>query len=103
VFGPEARTKLEATFESGRGPDDWTCQLLEMAAHVAALLIEIERTQGRVTLASRVRSDGAAPLIGSSRAMRVMRQRIERVAATDFTILVEGASSEGKSLNRLRN
>jgi DNA-binding NtrC family response regulator len=98
VFGSEARTKLEATFESGRGPDDWTCQLLEMAAHVAALLIEIERTQGRVTLASRVRSDGAAPLIGSSRAMRVMRQRIERVAATDFTILVEGESGSGKEL-----
>lgn len=32
---------LEVTFEPGRGPDDWTCQLFAMAAHVAALLIEV--------------------------------------------------------------
>jgi hypothetical protein len=91
AFGPELRPRLEVTFESGRRPDDWTCQLFEMAAHVAALLIEIERAQGRYTLASRFRPDGAAPLIGSSRAIRALRQRIERVAATDFTVLVEGA------------
>jgi len=36
--------------------------------------------------------DGAAPLIGSSRAIRLVRDRIERVAATDFTVLVEGGS-----------
>jgi hypothetical protein len=33
----------------------------------------------------------AAPLIGSSAAIRGVRQRIERVAATDFTVLIEGA------------
>ena len=91
VFGPEARPRLEVTFEPGRRPDDWTCQLFETAAHVAALLIEVERAHGRYTLASRFRPDGAAPLIGSSRAIRALRQRIERVAATDFTVLVEGA------------
>ena len=37
-------------------------------------------------------SGGAAPLIGSSLAIRTVRDRIERVAATDFTVLVEGGS-----------
>lgn len=98
AFGQQVRPRLEVTFEPGRGPDGWTCQLFEMAAHVAALLIEIERTQGWYTLSSRYRPDGAAPLIGSSRAIRALRQRIERVAATDFTVLVEGESGSGKEL-----
>ncbi len=41
--------------------------------------------------AARGRADGAAPLIGSSAAIRAVRDRIERVAATDFTVLIEGA------------
>lgn len=98
VFGPEIKPRLEVTFEAGRRPDDWTCQLFETAAHVAALLIEIERAHGRYTLARRFRPDGAAPLIGSSRAIRALRERIERVAATDFTVLVEGESGSGKEL-----
>lgn len=42
--------------------------------------------------------DPAAPLIGSSDAMCELRQRIERVAATDFTVLLEGESGVGKEL-----
>ena len=42
--------------------------------------------------------DGAAPLIGSSAAIQQVRDRIERVAATDFTVLVEGESGTGKEL-----
>jgi len=42
--------------------------------------------------------DGAAPLIGSSAVMRTIRDRIERVAPTDFTILIEGESGTGKEL-----
>jgi DNA-binding NtrC family response regulator len=34
--------------------------------------------------------DGAAPLIGASVAMQALRERIERVATTDFTALIEG-------------
>ena len=44
------------------------------------------------------RADGAAPLIGSSRAIHAVRERIERVAATDFTVLIEGESGTGKEL-----
>ena len=36
--------------------------------------------------------DMAAPLIGSTAAMQQLRGIIERVACTDFTILLEGAS-----------
>jgi len=46
---------------------------------------------------NRVR-DGAAPLIGSSQTMCHLRERIERVAATDFTVLIEGESGSGKEL-----
>ena len=42
--------------------------------------------------------DGAAPLIGSSKGMRTVRERIELVALTDFTVLIEGESGTGKEL-----
>jgi DNA-binding NtrC family response regulator len=56
------------------------------------LLLEVERAQGRNLFRVKPAGDGAAPLIGSSRAMKTLRDRIERVAATDFTVLIEGAS-----------
>jgi transcriptional regulator with PAS, ATPase and Fis domain len=89
---------LEASFDPRNGPDDWTCQLLESAAHLAAMLLEAERlatTPAPLTAAER---DGAAPLIGSSEAMRMLRDRVERVANTDFTVLIEGESGVGKEL-----
>jgi transcriptional regulator with PAS, ATPase and Fis domain len=90
------RARLEAVFDPARTLDGWTCQILEAATHVAALLLEIERAAGRGVL--RHRGDGAAPLIGSSQAIRIVRDRIERVAATDFTVLIEGESGTGKEL-----
>src|SRR5436190_2097810 len=42
--------------------------------------------------------DMAAPLIGSTIAMRQLRTTIERVAVTDFTVLLEGESGVGKEL-----
>ena len=45
-----------------------------------------------------MRRDGAAPLIGSSAIMRAVRERIERVAATDFVALIDGESGTGKEL-----
>ncbi len=96
-MGSENRARLEVAFEPGRSPDAWTNQLLETAAHVAALLLEVERAQARFRFL-RPRPDGAAPLIGSSRAIKNLRERIERVAATDFTVLVEGESGSGKEL-----
>jgi transcriptional regulator with PAS, ATPase and Fis domain len=94
---PPQRARLEVVFEPARMLDGWTCQLLDTATHVAALLLEIERARGRNN-SGRTRPDGAAPLIGSSRAIRAVRERIERVAATDFTVLIEGESGTGKEL-----
>ena len=90
--------RIEVVFDPGRTLDGWTCQLLEAATHVAALVLEMERALGRPPQFARIRRDGAAPLIGSSRAIRQVRDRIERVAATDFTILIEGESGTGKEL-----
>ena len=58
------------------------------------MVLELERAIGRVRLGASPQhaSDGAAPLIGSSEAIRRVRERIERVAATDFTVLIEGGS-----------
>jgi transcriptional regulator with PAS, ATPase and Fis domain len=94
---PHPRARLEAVFDAGRMLDGWTCQTLEIATHVAALLLEVERARGRGAINPQ-RPDGAAPLIGSSPAIRAVRDRIERVAATDFTVLIEGASGTGKEL-----
>jgi transcriptional regulator with PAS, ATPase and Fis domain len=89
---------LEASFDTRNGPDDWTCQLLEGAACLAGMLLETERlatTPAPLTTAER---DGAAPLIGSSEIMRLLRERVERVANTNFTVLIEGESGVGKEL-----
>ncbi len=97
--GDSARSiVLEASFPGERGLDDWSCQLLETAASLATLLFEAERltrSQERPGSSSR---DGAAPLIGSSMVMQGLRERVERVATTDFTVLIEGESGTGKEL-----
>jgi transcriptional regulator with PAS, ATPase and Fis domain len=99
-FGPgEPRVRLEAVFDGPRGVDEWTARLMDAAAHVAAILLELERAGGYTSgMPARRQPDGAAPLIGSSDAIRRVRDRIERVAATDFTVLIEGESGTGKEL-----
>ena len=88
---PDTRPRLEAVFDPCRPPDDRAREMLAAAAQVAGLLLEIERARGRSPLGgARSRGDGAAPLIGSSQQMRAVRDRIEKVAATDFTVLIEG-------------
>jgi DNA-binding NtrC family response regulator len=96
---PDARARIEAVFDMPRPIDEWTCQLMEAAANLAALVLEVERLGSR-GFGGLVRKplDGAAPFIGSSESMRRVRDRIERVAATDFTILIEGESGSGKEI-----
>jgi transcriptional regulator with PAS, ATPase and Fis domain len=94
----EPRPWLEAVFDPAKPVDDRARQMLAAGAQVAALLLELERASGRWPLASaRSRSD-AAPFIGSSPSIRAVRDRIERVAATDFTVLIEGETGTGKEL-----
>ncbi len=93
---PERRSRLEAVFDAAWRMDMWARHVLDASAQVAALLLELERVQRLVPV--RRPRDGAAPLIGSSPAIQRVRERIERVAATDFTILIEGESGTGKEL-----
>jgi transcriptional regulator with PAS, ATPase and Fis domain len=95
----EGRARLEILFETPRPLDQWSCQIIDAATQLAAMILELERATGRLLLgAARRPPDGAAPLIGSSEAIRRVRERIERVAATDFTVLIEGESGSGKEL-----
>jgi len=89
---PGRGARIDVTFEPGRTLDGWTCELLDAATHVAALVLELERATGRPPQFARIRREGAAPIVGSSRAMREVRDRIEKLAATPFTILVEGGT-----------
>src|SRR5262249_36057527 len=94
---------LEATFDPGCPLGEWDFQMLAAATNVAALVLEIERTRtllarARLLTGIRQRRDGASPLIGATPAMQALRTTIERVASTDFTILLEGESGVGKEL-----
>jgi len=76
-------------------------QAIRRAVGLWELAAELDRKGGmlpRVLRAHNQVRDGAAPLIGTSPAMCHLRERIERVAATDFTALIEGESGSGKEL-----
>ncbi len=100
---PTTQGVLEATFDPGCRIGEWDFQLLGLAAQIGALILEIERSRTQLVRAGLVpagqpKRDGAAPLIGSARVMHGLRSTIERVAMTDFTILIEGESGVGKEL-----
>jgi DNA-binding NtrC family response regulator len=75
-------------------------QQLTLAAHLAALAMEIGRHSPRPAALS-LPARPAAPhieLVGSSPAMCELRGQIDRIAATDFTVLIRGESGTGKEL-----
>jgi two-component system, NtrC family, response regulator HydG len=100
---PGAVGLLEATFDPGCRLGEWDFQVLGVAAQIGALVLEIERSRLQLARAGllsqqRVRREGTAPLIGSTPIMEALRSTIERVAGTDFTVLLEGESGVGKEL-----
>ncbi len=97
------RGQLEAAFDPGCRLGEWDFQVLAVATHVGALVLEIERTRTQLARAGllnrqRPHRDGPAPLIGSTDVMKNLRATIERVASTDFTVLLEGETGVGKEL-----
>ena len=103
VPGGEAGGVLEAALEPGSPLGEWDCQLLGIAAHIGAFVLEIERSRLQLARAgllpaARAKRPAAAALIGSTPAMQALRAQIDRVAGTDFTILLEGESGVGKEL-----
>ena len=95
------RVVLEALLDSEIALDPWDNQLFLVAAQLAALVVALEQPRDvRARPAGVVRRpDGAVPhLVGTSPAMMTLRQNIDRVAATDFTVLIQGESGTGKEL-----
>jgi len=91
---PRMQAVLEASCDPDRGLDEWDFQVLTTIAQLAGLVLEAARAR-MPRLPAR---DGAAPLIGSTPVMQQVRSRVERVAVTDFTVLIEGESGTGKEL-----
>ncbi|MEO6237215.1 MAG: sigma 54-interacting transcriptional regulator, partial [Vicinamibacterales bacterium] len=94
---------IDATFDEGSCAfDDWDLKLLDSARHLAALVMILDRAQRGGLLGPSAGTtpsrDGAAPIVGSSAGIRSVRARIERVAATAFTVLIQGESGVGKEL-----
>ncbi len=100
--GDHVLGSIDAVFDEGSCAfDEWDQQVIESARQLAALVLLIDRAHRASALSGSVvtaRGDGAAPIVGSTAAIRRVRERIERVAATDFMVLIEGESGVGKEL-----
>src|SRR5262245_30609445 len=74
---PRMQAVLEASTDPARTLNETDLTLLDAAAQLGGLVLEAGRVKPP---ASNQLRDGAAPLIGSSPGMEVLRQRVERVA-----------------------
>lgn len=84
------------TLHLGAAPaDEGHRALLRAATSFASVVAELDRRPGPGRAALR---PGAAPLVGATHAVERVRERIARVAETDFAVLIEGESGVGKEL-----
>src|SRR6188508_2861690 len=94
---PSGDPRVQAVLEASSGPDrsldDSDHDVLTAAAHLGGLVLEAAR--GRPVIRS---LSTTASLVGSTPFMQSLRERVERVAMTDFTVLIEGESGTGKEL-----
>ena len=95
---PSSDPRVQAVLEALGGPDrrldDSDHELLSAAAELGGLVLEAARA--RTMAAPPAASE--TPLVGSTRVMQTLRDRVSRVALTDFTVLIEGESGTGKEL-----
>jgi DNA-binding NtrC family response regulator len=91
---PQVQAVLEASFDRNRRLEEADLELLAVAAQLGGLVLEASRSTRRPIRPSAVSS----PLIGSTTSMQLLRERVARVANTDFTVLIEGESGTGKEL-----
>ena len=92
---PHVQAVLEARCLPDRTLEDRDVEVLVAAAHLGGLVLEAARVRSPVLLRQ---ADRPMPMIGSTRVMQAVRERIDRVALTDFTVLIEGESGTGKEL-----
>src|SRR5687768_4577339 len=97
---PRMQAVLEASCDPERPLDDHGYQSLVAAAQLGGLVLEAARGRGAAGPAP---PDGAAPLVGSTPVMQQLRARVERVAITDFTALVEGSRDHEHQTAPLRD
>ena len=92
---PSVQAVLEAKFDRGRRLDERDFELLTAAAQLGGLVLQAARTRS----VSPPHPAGAiSQLVGSSPVMAALKECVERVATTDFTVLIEGESGTGKEL-----
>jgi transcriptional regulator with PAS, ATPase and Fis domain len=92
---PRVQAVLEASYDPMQPLNDPDVEVLTAIAQLGGYVLEVAR--GRSTGRGRA-PRGLAPLIGTTAIMQELRARVERVAVTDFTILIEGESGTGKEL-----
>lgn len=94
---PDRHGLLEASFDPTCGLGEWDFQTLDVAAHIGSLVLEIERLRlhlARVGLwnTASAATETVPTIVGSTPAIAALRGLIDRVASTDFTVLLEGQS-----------
>ena len=92
---PRVQAVLEASCDPAKPLDDPDFEALITLAHLGGLVLEVAR--GRALFGNTPRPS-PGQLIGSTLVMGALREQVERVAATDFTVLIEGESGTGKEL-----
>ena len=96
---------LEATLRDEDTIDTWGRRCLVDMARIAALVLNGAPGTWPAGNLDQPAVGQSSPLIGASTVMTRLRHEISRIAATPFTVLIEGESGSGKELvaRRLHN